>query len=94
MPKRYKHTSAVDEVRRHSWLRDQYYELDHGPERRAREPVHAPSSGASPVNVTVNVNLGDIVDKVMRGMHPKEALEEAIQYAHDKRQQLSEHGDG
>lgn len=95
MPKANKRKDAVDEVRRHGWLRDHHYELDHGPERRMPDGgSQMPVTNASPVSVTINVNLGDILDKITKGMQPKEALEEAIKLLDEKRQQLNEHEDG
>jgi ABC-type glycerol-3-phosphate transport system substrate-binding protein len=81
--------------RRHGWLHDYEYELDHGPERRVpSKTVQVPPSGSSPVNITINVNLGDLVDKIAQGkMKPKEALEEAIKRVNSKRQQLNERCD-
>lgn len=67
--------------RRHSWLQDYHYELDHGPERvvrdQPRDPGRDDSRPSSPVNITININLGDLIDKMMSGqVSTKEALEE------------------
>ncbi len=70
--------------RRHGWLQDYHYNLDQGDDRTIRvDPKYTPSkpvSTPSPVNVTININLGDILDKIAKGKKStKEALDEMIE---------------
>jgi hypothetical protein len=79
--------------RRHSWLQDYHYELDHGEDRtvgnRNRDDERRPPAPVSPVTVNVNINLGDILDKISRGnATAEEALCEAIELS--KRKNLLE----
>ena len=86
--------------RRHSWLQDYNYELDHGPQRMVRGDGDNNVAGRSPspepispvninINVsggTANVNLGDLITKLAKGkITAKEALTELVE---EKRKQL------
>jgi len=78
----------LEEVRRYGWLRDYHHELDQGPDRSAStaRPAPAPPAASStpPINVTVNINLGDILKQIASGdKSAKEALEEMME---DRRQ--------
>jgi len=73
------------EARRHGWLHDFEYALDQGPNGarmqdivpRVEQPAQPP---ASPVTVNININLGDIVDKLVgQKKSTKEALQEIVE---------------
>ena len=78
--------------RRHSWLQDYNYELDHGYDRKVYDGRSSTNVSPTPnVTVNININLGDIIDKIVQGMKPKEALEEAIKKIKSKKRiQLNE----
>jgi hypothetical protein len=76
--------------RRHGWLQDYQYALDQGPDTRVlgRPEQGAPAPAVSPVTVNVNINLGDILDKIVKKeVSAKEALNEMIE---EKRRLLTE----
>jgi len=83
----------IEEVRRYGWLRDYHHELDQGPDRSISDQAHpAPSQKSQsqpstpPINVTVNINLGDILKQIASGgKTASEALEEMME---ERRQQL------
>lgn len=70
--------------RRHGWLQDFEYELDQGDRvLRDRNGVGVPSTG--PININININLGDLIDKLVAGKRSaKEALEEMVQRSSKK----------
>ena len=81
--------------RRTGWLRDYHQEYDYG-DRRVLDPTpgDAPSIPVpgSPVTINININLGDLINKVMKGQSAKEALQEALE-EHDlkrRRRRLDE----
>lgn len=82
--------------RRHAWLQDYNYELDYGPERTVKDKAR-PSyddeekpKQSSPVTINININLGDILDRVVNGKtSTREALEEA-EDAIEEREPLTE----
>lgn len=86
----------LTEVRRHGWLQDYQYNLDHGPDRRVKDDnddddVDDRKKQSSPVNITININLGDIIDKLTSGKATaKEALSEVEQYRQERKRQLNE----
>jgi small ligand-binding sensory domain FIST len=72
--------------RRHGWLQDFEYELDQGDRVLRGRDDAAPSTG--PININININLGDLIDKLVSGKKTtREALEEMTR---SKRQTLVE----
>lgn len=74
----------LNEVRRHGWLQDYHMNLDQGDDRTvrdARQSTPSKSVSTPPVNnITININLGDILDKIAKGKKStKEALDEMIE---------------
>lgn len=75
--------------RRTGWLRDYHQEYDYGT-RRVIDPTlddepSSPPSQASPVTINININLGDLINKVMKGKSAHEALEEALEECETKK---------
>lgn len=83
--------------RRHGWLRDYHHEYDWNDNRQIApnddDEGDAKRGSQSPVNITININLGDILSQIAGGKKTaKEALEEMV---NNKRGQLLlESGDG
>lgn len=80
----------LKEVRRHGWLQDYQYHLDQGPDRTIRNAERNADMPApqSPVNINININLGDIIDRLVKGKtSTKEALTEMVK---TKKQMLIE----
>jgi len=82
--------------RRHGWLHDYHYALDQGEDRTMRGfdgavpgESHSPDDTSEKIiitpppvmpNITININLGDILDRVSSGRKStKEALDEMTQ---------------
>lgn len=81
-------SGCLEEVRRYGWLRDYHHELDQGPDRSiSAEPVSVhqswdrpkPQQASPPVIVNVNINLGDMLSRLVTGeSSTREALEEIV----------------
>jgi len=79
--------------RRHGWLHDFHQELDHGPDRTMPVSVNQGSqqNPQSPVNINININLGDLISQLVKGQKStREALEEIVQESKKQRRLLTE----
>ena len=80
--------------RRHGWLRDYHNEFDwdgRSTDRPGQDPDDRGSSKDSPVNITININLGDILSQIASGKKTaKEALQEMVEERRRRRQLLTE----
>lgn len=69
--------------RRHGWLQDYHQYTDQGTDHTV------PSNSASPVTINININLGDLINQLVKGKKSaKEALEEMVQESNSQRRKL------
>lgn len=77
--------------RRHGWLQDYHQELDYGPDRSIPASPSNPQSQVPPVNINININLGDLITQLVKGQKTtREALEEIVQEGEEQRRLLVE----
>lgn len=83
---------SITEVRRYGWLRNYHHDLDQGDRvlDSNDDSQQSYSSNMPPININVNINLGDLLKQVVSGVRStKEALEEIVK-TNRKRIQLNE----